>query len=435
MSKKSFPVATVKLDRIVGGGQAMGTLEDGRKIFVWGGLPGETVNVQITKKKSKLAEGIVVEVIEQSPERVEPRDTDSYLSTSPWQIMNFESEQKYKAELIKEAFELHGVNLPNTIEIYSDGQQYEYRNKVEFSWYWNNDTNQLDLAFFKRGSHNKIPVEGTSLANPEINRAAVAIRDLLRQKGIDAYSLKTLIVRCNRKADTSAQLYTKEQGINLSEEDFKSLDIQGFELIYSNPKSPASVITKRQKSYGVPKLKDEILDVPFSYAPESFFQINIPVYEQALCDIKKWVDTDKPTIDLYSGVGTIGLTTGSKNTTMVEIDEHAYAEMVANIKSLKRDKEVNAILSPSEKVLGYINNDSLVIVDPPRAGLHKDLISKLLETTPERIIYLSCNPVTQARDISMLNEKYNIAFQKGYNFFPRTPHIENLVVIDKINNI
>src|SRR5680860_583538 len=126
MSKKNLPIVTVKLDKIVGGGQTLGTMEDGCKIFVWGGLPGETVNVQLTNKKSKFAEGIVNEVVKPSNERIQPSDEKSYLSTSPWQIMNFESEQRYKTELINEAFELHNIVLSKPIEVYSDGNQYEY---------------------------------------------------------------------------------------------------------------------------------------------------------------------------------------------------------------------------------------------------------------------------------------------------------------------
>ena len=108
---------TVRLDKIVGGGQAIGTLADGRKAFVWGGLPGELVEIQITKKKSKLIEGVVREVIEAADERITPLDEASYMSTSPWQIMSFASEQKNKISLIKEAFILHNISLPDNIEL------------------------------------------------------------------------------------------------------------------------------------------------------------------------------------------------------------------------------------------------------------------------------------------------------------------------------
>ena len=88
------------LDAVVGGGQTIGTLDDGRKAFVWGGLPGELVKFRVTKKKSSFVEGVVEEILEPSPERIAPVDPDNYLSTSPWQIMNFTAEQRYKAELI-----------------------------------------------------------------------------------------------------------------------------------------------------------------------------------------------------------------------------------------------------------------------------------------------------------------------------------------------
>lgn len=436
MSKKILPVVDVKLDKIVGGGQTLGTLEGGRKLFVWGGLPGETVKVQMTKKKSNLAEGVVTEVVQPSDERITPRDEDSYLSTSPWQIMTFEAEQHYKAALIEEAFELHDIVLPDKIEVYSDSKEFEYRNKIEFSWYWNKEEDTLDLAFFKRGSHGKIPVQGTSLAHPSINRAAIAMRDLLRTKtDIRAYMLKTLLVRSSADGKVALQLYVKDTSfVQLTGPELEGLkengNIVGFEMIFSNPKSPASVITERLQSWGTTNLTDSILDIPFTYAVEGFFQINLPVYEQALGDMKKWVIADKPVVDLYSGVGTIGLTIGGDHVTMVEISEPAVREMKRNITALDREKAVKAILAPSESALEHLTGDAIIIVDPPRAGLHEDVVNKLLQTTPKRIIYLSCNPVTQARDVARLAEAYGVKSHRGYNFFPRTPHIEHLVVLD-----
>jgi 23S rRNA (uracil1939-C5)-methyltransferase len=438
MTKKTLPIVNVTLDKIVGGGQALGTLDGGRKLFVWGGLPGETVEVQMTKKKSNLAEGIVVEVITPSAERIMPRDEESYLSTSPWQIMTFDAEQHYKSALIEEAFELHDIVLPSAIELYSDQKQYEYRNKIEFSWYWDKESEQIDLAFFRRGTHGKIPVDGTSLAHPHINEAAVAIRDFIRTKpDVRAYMLKTLLVRCDTKGVVAVQLYVKDEAfVQLTGAELEGLKenghIEGFELIFSNPKSPASVITTKLQTWGTTSLTDTILDIPFTYAVEGFFQINIPVYEQALRDMKEWVSDDKPSVDLYSGVGTIGLTIGGKNVTMVEINEHAVREMKRNITALERENTIKAILAPSEQALEYITSDKIIIVDPPRAGLHEDVINKLLEAKPERIIYLSCNPVTQARDVARLAQAYGVKSHRGYNFFPRTPHIEHLVVLDLV---
>ena len=425
------------MEKIVGGGQAIGTLDDGRKAFVWGGLPKELVTIRVTKKKSHFVEGIVTKIIEKSPERITPKDENSYLSTSPWQIMPMSSEQSYKASLIEEAFLLHNITLPEKIEVFSDGVEFNYRNKVEFSWFGDktddDEKETLDLAFFKRGGKGKVVVDGTSLAHPSINKLAIEIRDLLREKPIVARQLKTLLIRSDQQGNAVWQLYIKDKIENLiSEDEAKLLSAAGGEIIYSDPKSPASRITERLNKFGDTTLSDTILGVAFNYACEGFFQVNIPVYEKALSDMKAWINCNEklPILDLYSGVGTIGLTIGGDDVTLVEINEHAVAEMQRNIAKLNRPS-AKAILAPSEKSLECITGEQIVIVDPPRAGLHADVTNRLLETEPPRIIYLSCNPVTQARDVSLLKEKYKIVHHQGYNFFPRTPHIEHLVVLDK----
>ncbi len=438
MRKPTF--ATIQLEKIVGGGQALGTLDDGRKAFVWGGLPGETVTIRITKKKSHFVEGVVTEVLTASPERITPRNPESYLSTSPWQIMPLASEQHYKAALIEEAFELHDIVLPEPIDVFCDDVPYGYRNKVELSWYSDSapdGTETLDLAFFRRGSKGKIIVDGTSLARPEINQLARQVRDLLRTKQVTARQLKTLLIRCDQAGNCVWQLYTKDcLGDVMSPDEATALSAQGGEIIYSNPRSPASRITERLACFGDPVLQDTILGVPFRYATEGFFQVNLPVYEQALRDMQRFVQvqdsTSQPTLDLYAGVGTIGLTIGSDNVTLVEINADAVREMQRNIRQLGRTSQAKAILAPSEQALEHITGDALIILDPPRAGLHADVITKLLATQPQRILYLSCNPVTQARDVALLATHYGIAYHRGYNFFPRTPHSEHLVVLDRL---
>jgi len=529
---KRQPLETIHLDKIVGGGQALGTLADGRKCFVWGGLPGETVAVRITKKKSHFVEAIVEEVVSPSLDRIQPHDPDSYLSTSPWQIMPLEVEQTYKAQLIDDAFALHNVTLPAAIDVYCNNVAYGYRNKVEFSWYSESvvsrvvsqkksglvsglelfsDNNQeidadsdreessgdtLDLAFFRRGSKGKIVVDGTSLARPEINNLAHAIRDLLRHKRVAARQLKTLLIRCDQSGSCVWQLYVKDRLPEIiTADEAAKLPAQGGEIIYSDPRSPASRITERLACFGNTILTDTILGIPFRYACEGFFQVNIPVYEQALRDMKEWVpydcnsqhsgrqlghhqkkpeqhgtnsqhgssnsfsegfafpakarqerqldqlaarrpeekdvcETGEPTLDLYAGVGTIGLTIGGDNVTLVEINTDAVREMQRNIAELDRT-DARAVLAPSEQALNYITGKEIVIVDPPRAGLHPDVIATLLQQLPPRIIYLSCNPVTQARDVALLQQSYQIAWHRGYNFFPRTPHIEHLIILDK----
>lgn len=427
MTKKSLPQVEVRLDKIVGGGQTLGTLEDGRKVFVWGALPDERATVQLTKKKSSYAEGVVTEILEAAPERVAPKDPGSYLSTSPWQIMALDTENRYKAALIEEAFELHDIVLPNPIEVHSDGTEYGYRNKVEFSFWFDTDTNKLSLAFFRRGTHGKISVDGTSLATDEINTKAHEVVAALNDLGIEGRALKTLLIRSSASGETAWQLYVKDDIFPADTLMQKFTDTENGEVIFSNPKSPASVITKRLTP-AVRPLSDTILDVPFHYATEGFFQINLPVYEQALKEMKEWIPKGSSVVDLYSGVGTIGLTIGGDDVTLVELNEHAVREMERNIKAL--GKKATAVLAASEQALDYITSDKTIIVDPPRAGLHDDVIYRLIDEKPKRIVYLSCNPVTQARDIRKLAAAYGIKAHRGYNFFPHTPHIEHLVVLD-----
>ncbi len=425
---------TVKFNKITPGGQALGELESGKKIFAWGVLPGETAEVQITKSKKSFAEGFATEILEKSPNRIEPRDSESFLSTSPWQIFDFDFEQKTKQELIAESFRQEKIAL-NQEEIYSDGKIFEYRNKVEFSFWFekfeDSDDGELNLAFFKRGGKGKIPVVGTSLAAPEINQAGQKVLEILRARKTASRDLKTLLIRANKNREIAAQLYVKEENFALfSPQEIAKLGFKCFEIIFSNPKSPASVITKILQTSGKKNLTDSVLGVNFNYATESFFQINLPVYEKALLDMKRFIDSKKPTIDLYSGVGSIGLTIGENNLTMVEINESAVAEMRANISKLGRENSAKAILAPSEKALDFIESGANLIVDPPRAGMDKKVCAKILEAEPEKIIYLSCNPTTQARDAAILSEKYDIIYSRGYNFFPRTPHIENLIVLE-----
>lgn len=431
MAKKPLPQVELTLERIIGGGQTIGTLDDGKKCLVWGGLPGEKVVVQLTKKKSSYVEGVVIEVIEASSARIAPRDPDSYLSTSPWQMMDFASENHYKAALIEEAFELHDIVLPEPINVWSDGRQYEYRNKVEYSFWYDTEKEELDLAFFRRGTHGKITVQDTSLASPAINCAAKFALQALRHLGVDGRSLKTLLIRSNDDGEVAWQLYVKDQDFDANAVIEKAVapEVICAEIIYSNPKSPASVITERLAASSDRILTDTILDVPFRYATEGFFQINLPVYEQALTEMRQWVEPGKPVVDLYSGVGSIGLTIGGDNVTLVELNEHAVREMEQNIEALGKTG-AKAILAASENALDYISADATIIVDPPRAGLHEKVVEKLLESRPKRIIYLSCNPVTQARDVARLAEQYGIRHHIGYNFFPRTPHIEHLVILD-----
>lgn len=152
----------------------------------------------------------------------------------------------------------------------------------------------------------------------------------------------------------------------------------------------------------------------------------MPVYELALQDIKRWIKTDK-VLDLYAGVGTIGLSVArDRELILVDSNQAAYAELERNCQGTG----ARAVLAKSEDALEYIQPDITVIVDPPRAGCEFKLLEKILNVEPQTVIYLSCNPATQGRDVKILLEKYQIRQVQPYNFFPRTPHLENLIVLE-----
>lgn len=415
---------TIKIEKLVYGGQGLGTLSDGRKIFVWNALPGEKAVVTILKQKHSYAEGIATDILGPSNKRVVPKDTH-YLATSPWQILDFTAENEYKGEITKELFTQHNIVLPDTAVIHTD-QSFNYRNKMEYS-FWG-DEEGLHLALHDRGSHRKAIVHGSSLALPAIDKAAQAMIDILNEYQVRAGDLKTMILRCSQDGKTAVSLFSKS-------EEFTSLklppSIKGLRVYYSNPKSPASVPTKLLYSLGDVVLEDRLLDKQFEYDVDSFFQVNIPIFEEALKKIKPHCDVPR-IIDMYAGVGSIGLSVAQQQAVLVELDPASARMARKNISLSKVRAEI--IETSAERALEYISQDIPIIFDPPRAGLHEKIITRIQEVHPPRIIYLSCNPSTQARDIEKMMGDYKLKDFVVFNFFPRTPHIETLAVLELQKN-
>jgi 23S rRNA (uracil1939-C5)-methyltransferase len=413
----------VTISKLVHGGQGLGELPDGRKVFVWNALPGETVQARIIKQKRSYAEAIAESVKKPSAERIEPVEAN-YLATSPWQMMTFDAENKYKKEIVDELFAREKVVFPDIAEIGHDESQWQYRNKMEYS-FWGDDDG-LHLALHERGSRGKQIVRGSELAMPAIDAAANAICTQLGKLNARAGDLKTIVVRSNQKGEVVAALFTK-----LTK--FSKLvlpnELKGLRVYHSNPKSPASVATELLQELGDCTLSDELLGKAFTYDVDSFFQVNIPIYEKALAVIKAHVQDDP--IDMYAGVGSIGLSVAKKQVELIELDIATAAMAGVNVEASGLKAEV--IQASTETALEHIVADRPVIFDPPRAGLHRKVVDRVLEVLPEQVIYMSCNPATHARDLALLQEKYDITHFEVFNFFPRTPHIETLAVLRKRN--
>lgn len=387
---------------LVPGGQGITTLEDGKKAFLWNALPGETVTeFIITKNKSHYLEGIATQIADPSPHRIAPIDP-CYLSTSPWQIMDEDYELQMKSSILAETFRQANLDPQLTTKpVQTDGNFYHYRNKMEYALYFNHDDQQIHLAFHQRGSHRKFPITQSSLEYPEIFAKATEIVAKLNARHEEARKYQSLLLRSNRSGRVEGGLLENHQ--------------------------PHPVFNP---------LKDTILNYEYSYSPNGFFQINLPVYELALEAIAPHITTDH-VLDLYAGVGTIGLSVArDRHLTLVETNPSAYSELEENCRNATfsgavRKSSITAVFSKSEEALDHLTPDQTVILDPPRAGCDPTLITKLIEVTPPTIIYLSCNPATQARDLSLLTKsgKYAIIDTIPFNFFPRTPHLENLVIL------
>jgi len=422
--KLGYVIEGVLLEKFVNGGQTLGYHDD-KPVFVWGGVPGETVDVLATKARKGIIEGLAQNVKSKSDNRVEPENEYEYLSTSPWQILDFDYENQVKLDLLKQTFK-HEAGLDiGDIEMLAGGEQYGYRNKMEYN-FWG-DEDGVHLALHKRGFGQKIMLEGSVLASDTINDAGESLTKLLNEKEVFAGDLKSLVLRSSSDGKCVAALFVKK-------EKFEELDLpnglSGLVCYYSNPKSPASVITKELWRKGDITLEDKVLDKDLKYDVNSFFQLNIPVFEEALRDIKKHLNDGK-IVDFYGGTGSIGISliNNKSDLEIVELDKHSAQMAQVNTKDLSNAKVFNL---SAEESLEKIVTDSVLVVDPPRAGLHKKVVQTICEVQPKQLIYLSCNPVTQARDLKEIVESgYQIKFAKGYNFFPKTPHIESLVILEK----
>jgi 23S rRNA (uracil1939-C5)-methyltransferase len=411
----------VTIEKLVHGGQGLGTLPDGRKVFVWGALPGETVVVHIDKGKKSYAEATVEQILKPASVRVAPRE-DNYLATSPWQIIAPEFENDYKRLIVEELFTQAHVPLPK-FGVTSAGDPWHYRNKMEYS-FWG-DEQGLHLALYDRGTHRKNIVEGSALALPALDRGATALLRNLQAANVRAGDLKTIIVRCDQNGQAVASLFVKpEKFLQLA----LPPELRGLRVYHSNPKSPASVPTKLLQQMGETELTDSLLDKPFRYDGDSFFQVNVPIFEEALKRIKEHCTADD-VVDMYAGVGSIGLSVANRKVQLVELD--AATAAMARVNAAASGLEAEVIEASTEKALEYIAGDKPVIFDPPRAGLHDRVVERVLEVKPPQVIYLSCNPATHARDLAKLQESYTISYFEGFNFFPRTPHIETLAILSR----
>jgi 23S rRNA (uracil1939-C5)-methyltransferase len=398
-------------------------------ILILGMLPEEQGIVETFKVKRDVFYAHVLTFSKVHPDRVAPRDRESYLASSPYQILNMPAEQKLKKKFLSN---LYGRDA----EIFSNDQEYEYRNKVEFGFYEDYDNYSLRLSFFKReGSSGKYVLDnGTAIADPRINQLGLVVVQILENNKVIGKHLKTLMIRSTNQ-QLAANLYVTTQ-------DFKELYPQAAQelqslpvsIIYSDKNSPASnnngILLHHSQT-----LTQTILNQEFQLALDGFFQVNIPVFQETIKDcleIIKQENIEGTLIDYYCGVGVIGQLLASEFTQVIGVDSSQESERYS-LDNAKHNNITNYTFhrANAESLTDLINNEDVLFLDPPRIGCHPTLIAKINQALPPYIFYLSCNPITQQANYLDLANNYEIISLKGYNFYPKTPHLESLLVLKR----
>ncbi len=460
----------VDFEKIGHNGVSIGRYNN-KVVFSYGILPEEKAKIRIFKEKKDFIEGELIEVIEKSPYRI-PAKESHYLSCSPWQTFDYNFQVEIKKKLLKEIFFDFTKEEIELNDFFKAEKIWGYRTKIEYSFVRGSalsmrqfglrsasaqtfshglpesrspkprtfkedevENYQIFFAFHKRGSHfEKVIVEnGCLLFGEKENEVALELLEEINKKKLE--NLKSLVIRRSFSFPyLHFSLFVNDKNLDF---DFQHPNLTGFALIYSNPKSPASVITQILKSEGREEVLEKIGNLKIKYHYSSFFQNNLELFEKALSLMKENLNEVNKIVDLYCGVGIIGLYLAEKAKKIMGIDIDEQAVKFAKLNAKENNiKNFEGIALPSEKINPEILKDTdVLILDPPRSGLHKKVINLIREMKPKRIFYLSCNPITQARDYLMIKDYYRIEKFYGLDFYPHTNHCENLLILHLIKKL
>lgn len=417
---------SVKFEKIVGGGKALGYI-DTKPCFAAGPLPGEVAEVEIIKDKPGYVEAAVTRITTSSPMRTTIAE-DHYLSCSPWQNVDYAFQLEQKQMILAEAFGSPQLQMP-VLEMVGAAHTLGYRNKLEFSL--KSSMSKLDLAFHARGSFEKLIAlpAGCTLGSPDMNAAALKLAHAAHDLKLDGY-IETLEVR---KSVASGKLLGQIVLHQVPKRDFSDLVSAAFSGVIVS-RLRGRNIHEQLWCAGETTLEEELCGNQLEYSYDSFFQTNVPMFQNILQSMLDSMPKQSRILDIYGGVGTIGIAAAkfSREVVGVEIDPAsvALATMNARRAGLTNYTSVEARAQHIDPKL--LENSECIVVDPPRAGLELRLLHQILDVGPAMIIYLSCNPATQARDILLLSEKYGSRGVTGYDLYPGTLHLESLVVLERI---
>lgn len=428
----------IEFQRVNEKGFGIGYTEDGKLVECIGVLPQETAEVEIWGKKKGTLRANLVNIVTAIPERISPEE-EAYESTAPLAIVSPKYEATWKMAWIHEQFNKHHITCPD-FSLVQGEQEYGYRNKVEFGFY--SDEAGLHLAFHKRNSSKgKLIVQGTLLAIPQMNQVAQTILQFLRSKGLASRDMKSLIVRSTTEGKVVAAIFCKERDKAPEDKELQELlneTLVGIIWVYSDYRAPDSRITEIQRTLGELELTEIIDGKSLSYPWHGFFQVNPIVFSRTIQDIRDYITTisnhkELRVVDLYAGVGTIGLCVADLVGSVhgVEVSEESKHFATKNADTNSIDNYTFDQLKSEDLPMEQLHGADIVIVDPPRSGLMPQVVDKILLTKPEYILYVSCNPATQARDLVRITELYSLEEYTAYNYYPRTMHVEGLAVLKR----
>lgn len=444
---------------------------DGKAILLKGSaLPGERVVAVITKDKKNFSEGFIKEIIIKSPNRIEPKcDFFGTCGGCSWQNLEYNEQLRWKKQHIEDAYTRIGkIETLNIEDVLPSNEIYEYRNKMEFSfgshrWLTPKQINSGEeyiknfaLGMHYPGRYDKIIDIDRCFIQPEIgNQIIYAVRSKAINEGIPAYNyykntgfLKNIVLRFSSYQKAVMAILITNPVEKADEESFAKwfvnelpLDFDAIKTTYwainDRQSSVATGIIQMSNNYDV--LQEKILDVVFNISPFSFFQTNSVQLDKFIGKILEIANlSSEMTIwDLYCGCGSITLPAAKQvkktfgfelNVSAVEDATHnAKINNISNVVFYQADLHSKS----TPKLLNSLAKPDVIIVDPPRSGMNENLINHLLKIAPDRIIYVSCNPVTQARDIALLSDTYRVNFVQPVDMFPHTFHVEVITELIK----
>ncbi|UDM32417.1 23S rRNA (uracil(1939)-C(5))-methyltransferase RlmD [Lentilactobacillus laojiaonis] len=453
--KKTIPVIkneeyTVKINDLTYEGMGVAKI-DNFPIFIENTLPDEEAVIKVIKVKSTYAFGKVMQYLVKSPNRVEEVDR-VYTQTgiAPLQHLAYDAQLAFKKHQVEIDFQKLGIETEVLDTIGMDDPTH-YRNKAQVPVRMVNG--KLETGFYRKHSHDVVPIEDFYIQDEEIDKAILAVRDVLRKFQVTPYdervhkgTIRNVMVRRGRNShEMMIVLITRTN--KLPNKEFIVNDIlkqlPNVDSIIQNVNSEKTNALMGHKNivlHGKPTIKDTLLGLEFEISATSFYQVNPEQTEKlySLAVQKADLKPDDVVIDAYCGIGTISLTLAQhvKQVYGVEVVEEAIENAKLNAQ-LNHIENVEFVANKAEDQMAKWQADGLkpdvIVVDPPRKGLDASLIESVSQMAPKRVVYVSCNPATLARDVQRFMELgYSIKDPiQPVDQFPQTVHIESVTVLEK----